>query len=697
MRTMKNYAHSDDGSISTNRTEECNISLSDAVPTVSQEGSTRVMIQQLQDSFTDNPNFYETTDGMNMLHKVCTEGLLQVMKCFVDDFHIDVNMTITTSRWKETPLHVACQHNQVAIAQYLLEKGGNIAAKQTNGYTPIHIACENGYFDLMVKLTESLVASGNRYVMELKQNDEWTGLQLAARNGHVKVFDYLLEKNLADATVVDSNGKTALHFACCNGNLDIVQVLVKHQQDYPNTDNANYITEAAQHNEWSALHLAARYGHADVVQCLITEGKVDANRKLNSTDHMTPLHLACQYGYVDVVQRLVAHHAIELDAVTKSKGLTAFHLACQHGHLQVLEELYEKNRELIDARAVDRTTSEHYASKFGHHHIVKWLYPLVKKTARIDEDGRTPLHFACIEGHIDIAKYLIMDTLLDQVKATDTHGKTALHYAIEYNRLALVECFSNLRDTFFEAEQSEESYLQYACRYGHVDIAKYLIQQQHVTVDHVKTDGWTALHVASRNNQLQIVELLLVIGMADVEKATKNEGWTALHLACRFGNLTVAKHLLHHGHAKVDILAAGEMTALHFAAANGHIDIAEILITFWGADIERKTADGLTPLHIASSRGSLGMTKLLLELGASVSTLNKSFETPLTYARRVLAGLCQPNYRNVGHGHHNYNVGHSHHNYTLYTTSISDIAALLDPTVQNLDSAARNETTLINN
>ena len=45
-----------------------------------------------------------------------------------------------------------------------------------------------------------------------------------------------------------------------------------------------------------------------------------------------------------------------------------------------------------------------------------------------------------------------------------------------------------------------------------LEIAKYLIQHQHAKVDHAKKDSWTALHVASRNNQLDVVQLLLEVG-----------------------------------------------------------------------------------------------------------------------------------------------------------------------------------------
>ena len=67
----------------------------------------------------------------------------------------------------------------------------------------------------------------NLEVIEMKQNDDWTGLHLATRNGHANIVEYLIENGLADANAADGNGKTSLHFACCSGHYDIVQLLVK--------------------------------------------------------------------------------------------------------------------------------------------------------------------------------------------------------------------------------------------------------------------------------------------------------------------------------------------------------------------------------------------------------------------------------------------------------------------------------------
>ena len=40
-----------------------------------------------------------------------------------------------------TPLHKACQNGYLPVVQYLIEKGANIKAKDEYHWTPLYIAC----------------------------------------------------------------------------------------------------------------------------------------------------------------------------------------------------------------------------------------------------------------------------------------------------------------------------------------------------------------------------------------------------------------------------------------------------------------------------------------------------------------------------------------------------------------------------
>ena len=44
-----------------------------------------------------------------------------------------------------TPLHIACVYGHFDIAKLLLEEGGDVEAKTKNGYMPLHLAAQHGH------------------------------------------------------------------------------------------------------------------------------------------------------------------------------------------------------------------------------------------------------------------------------------------------------------------------------------------------------------------------------------------------------------------------------------------------------------------------------------------------------------------------------------------------------------------------
>ena len=149
--------------------------IEEEIKEVLDEKENLAMIISIKDCYTKNPKFFDTSEGINMLYFAFSNGLLQVLQFLLKTFAMN--------GIKQTPLHAACQHNQLPIVQYLLVHGCRINAKLANGYTPFHIACEKGCNDNIVELS-NFVKNNNSEVIDMKQNDDWTGLHLATRNGH---------------------------------------------------------------------------------------------------------------------------------------------------------------------------------------------------------------------------------------------------------------------------------------------------------------------------------------------------------------------------------------------------------------------------------------------------------------------------------------------------------------------------------
>ncbi|XP_061495076.1 ankyrin repeat domain-containing protein 54 isoform X1 [Rhineura floridana] len=103
-------------------------------------------------------------------------------------------------------------------------------------------------------------------------------LREAANSNDLETVQQLLEDGV-DPCAADDKGRTALHFASCNGNDSIVQLLLDHGADPNQRDGLGN----------TPLHLAACTNHVPIITTLLRGGaRVDALDRAGRT----PLHLA---------------------------------------------------------------------------------------------------------------------------------------------------------------------------------------------------------------------------------------------------------------------------------------------------------------------------------------------------------------------------------------------------------------------
>ncbi|KAL3870335.1 hypothetical protein ACJMK2_038409 [Sinanodonta woodiana] len=90
----------------------------------------------------------------------------------------------------------------------------------------------------------------------------------AVRKGNKDEIERILETKdgKININIYDTEGQTALHQSCSNGDFELVKLLVKFGAD----------VKLANRDGWNALHIAAFGGHNDIVLYLI-----HANRTAN--------------------------------------------------------------------------------------------------------------------------------------------------------------------------------------------------------------------------------------------------------------------------------------------------------------------------------------------------------------------------------------------------------------------------------
>ncbi|KAK3610172.1 hypothetical protein CHS0354_038811 [Potamilus streckersoni] len=161
-----------------------------------------------------------------------------------------------------------------------------------------------------------------------------------------------------------------------------------------------------------------------------------------------------------------------------------------------------------------------------------------------------------------------------------------------------------------------------ACRNGHYDVVKYVVdvckadieQVGSVTFDGETIEGAPPLWCAAAAGHLPIVEYLVEKG-TDVNKTTLTNS-TPLRAACFDGHYDIVKFLVAHN-ADIEIANRHGHTCLMISCYKGHKDISQYLLEL-GADVNRKSVKGNTALHDCAESGSIDIMKILLKFDAKM-------------------------------------------------------------------------------
>ncbi|KAJ5581706.1 hypothetical protein N7535_000326 [Penicillium sp. DV-2018c] len=258
-----------------------------------------------------------------------------------------------------------------------------------------------------------------------------------------------------------------------------------------------------------------------------------------------PLLRAVERDHYEIV-RVLLDHGASPDSADK-EGRTALMTAAWKNHADILHLLITRGAD-VNKRDLRRRNALHNLAadkdcRWGWgHEVVSLLLGTecaVDGPDGHDELGRTPLHWACASGNLDLAEMLL-------TKDVCVDGK-------------------------WEGEKVGPARAQ---------------------IDAVELRGKTALHIATAHDRKDIVSLLLRHGAAI--NAASDGGWTALHYACDKGREAIVRILLSNG-AQVNAQLLNGVTSLHLAAQGGHREVVECLLE--RPDLKRRVRDnfGSTP------------------------------------------------------------------------------------------------------
>lgn len=490
----------------------------------------------------------------------------------------------------------------------------------------------------------------------------------AAKSGDVAAVKALLKQGM-DVNAAQGDGMTALHWAATNGDVAIAQMLLSAGANVRATTRLGGLTP---------LHLATQSGQAHVAAALIAAG---ADSNLATATGATPLMLAARSGSADTVTRLVEVGA-ELNAKEKTYGQTALMVAAGLDRADVVRLLLAKGADwktasaVVDLKAMTAPiegegrgpaapagrvdvpgvtrgyryneligaqgglTALHFAVRQGSANAVRALAEGgVNLNAPSPGDRATPLLVALINGHLDLAAYLV-DKGADTNLASDA-GVSPLYATL------------NVQWAPIAAYPQPRAHLQQSRTY--LDVMKLLLDKgadpnarvrrkvwyssynfDQSGVDEVgATPFWRAAYAADvaamkllvsygADPLIPTIKLFSRRGPEDPTAGTDKSGLAVLPIGGPGASPLLA--------------AAGPGYAMGFAGNSHHhspsgmLPAVKYLVEELGLEVNVVDQDGNTAVHNAAARGDTEMVRYLASKGADVKRFNRAGQTTIDVA-----------------------------------------------------------------
>ena len=420
---------------------------------------------------------------------------------------------------------------------------------------------------------------------------------------------------------------------------------------------------------------AARNGDTTAVRAVLE--KLNLVRKKVALD---AAHEACRGNHDECLTLLLPY------VETTQMGFGILLSECVHAdHVACTEVLLQHWKCVCNNVAFVRHGSKHSAGEEDDCPAM-WSDPavcrvLIDAGADIDTNnnaGRSPLHYACDSGALEVVKMLVEAGA--RVRATDDEGRTCLMLAACSGHTETVRYLVSLPEVELNQQDIEdnETALHVAVQKKATDVVQVLIDAG-ADIDIQNNEDESLLHAACDSGALDIVKMLVRAGTG--VRAVDDQGRTCLMLAACSGHTETVRYLLCLPEVEVNYLnLRNSYTALHHALDEGETDMVQVLIDA-GADIDTQNNDGCSPLHDACALEAPGVVKMLIEAGADVRATDDEGRTYLMLAAyygctetvRYLVGLPE-----VDVNHQNATNNHTALQYAVRRGDIDVVQVLID-------------------
>ena len=321
-------------------------------------------------------------------------------------------------------LHICSFHGNYKIINRLIYYGGKKQKHNKESQIPVDIAKDNKVRKVLTNLNEAAKASNGKNIQELVNfgkdiNEKLSIFSFAPihkiieskkNNKHEVLKEMLLLGS--DPNIKDSNGWTALHYACQLGDFESVKILIDSKA------NIN----AFSNNRRTPLHLAAKMNREEIVNYLIdkilAKDIATSKKYLDSKDEngCTPSHLAAKEGNTKCLESLLTKGA-DLYSVDDF-GWNILHFASFHARKDTIRFICKYDADYDKLQNTKNTQNKLPIEILSDYNLKPYFISL---------------WHAAREGDLDMTKNLILNENQNVNECTYFEKNTPLHLAVLNN------------------------------------------------------------------------------------------------------------------------------------------------------------------------------------------------------------------------------------------------------------------------
>lgn len=228
----------------------------------------------------------KNTDGdyaTTLLHRAVIVGNSDIIYFLLK--HGPLTLLNETFQHGLSPLHAAIEVEDIDLVQGLIEQGADVVSKGKYSLSVLHVAVNTGNPDLVELL---LICGADINAVYREDDMVLTPLAFAVQNGDIAMVQLLI-KHGADAEILCSKGATALYFAAKHGYLEIVKCLLSQEVA---------INVRRKEDGLTPFLIAAKNGHLEVMRVLLEAGAnyLEKNFQGEEVYDLVPDNLQIQVG-----------------------------------------------------------------------------------------------------------------------------------------------------------------------------------------------------------------------------------------------------------------------------------------------------------------------------------------------------------------------------------------------------------------